>query len=259
MPLKNCPECNKEVSDRAASCPHCGCPLQEAPQPEPPLVTPNFSTPPSPPTKKKRSGCLIPIIVFLLIGCLAVLFVPRGSNSTQDASQAGESSTAADSASDAEQGASIFAVGDTVSLGEWEITLDAYEVVDSIAWNYGTFTPDEGDKYVVAHLTVRNNGTNADTFLPTYPISFEDVVAKILYQDTYEFTASRLLGYDADIHDHTINPLSTNTGIVAFSVVEDAALADGLILNLSLGLDDINFALGAGYETESESETAAIN
>ena len=30
--LIKCPECGKEVSDRAASCIHCGYPLQSAPQ-----------------------------------------------------------------------------------------------------------------------------------------------------------------------------------------------------------------------------------
>lgn len=27
MALINCPECNKEISDKAASCPNCGCPI----------------------------------------------------------------------------------------------------------------------------------------------------------------------------------------------------------------------------------------
>jgi len=27
MALINCPECKKEISDRATSCPHCGCPI----------------------------------------------------------------------------------------------------------------------------------------------------------------------------------------------------------------------------------------
>ena len=29
MPLINCPDCGKEVSDRAKACIHCGCPLEE--------------------------------------------------------------------------------------------------------------------------------------------------------------------------------------------------------------------------------------
>ncbi len=34
MALINCPECGKEVSNRAVSCPNCGLPLQNNPQTE---------------------------------------------------------------------------------------------------------------------------------------------------------------------------------------------------------------------------------
>lgn len=30
MSLINCPECRKEISDNAASCPQCGCPIKPA-------------------------------------------------------------------------------------------------------------------------------------------------------------------------------------------------------------------------------------
>jgi hypothetical protein len=30
MPLSTCPECGKEISDRAAACPHCGNPFGPA-------------------------------------------------------------------------------------------------------------------------------------------------------------------------------------------------------------------------------------
>lgn len=30
MPLKPCPECHRDISTRAASCPHCGCPQEDA-------------------------------------------------------------------------------------------------------------------------------------------------------------------------------------------------------------------------------------
>ena len=29
MSLINCPECNKEISDKAVNCPHCGNPINE--------------------------------------------------------------------------------------------------------------------------------------------------------------------------------------------------------------------------------------
>ncbi len=32
MALINCPECGREISDRAEACPHCGCPLTKEPE-----------------------------------------------------------------------------------------------------------------------------------------------------------------------------------------------------------------------------------
>lgn len=29
MPMINCPECGREISDKAATCPHCGTPVQQ--------------------------------------------------------------------------------------------------------------------------------------------------------------------------------------------------------------------------------------
>ena len=36
MALIQCPECGKQISDRAPACPHCGCPLNAAPVSAPP-------------------------------------------------------------------------------------------------------------------------------------------------------------------------------------------------------------------------------
>lgn len=35
MALIGCPECRREVSDRAPSCPHCGCPIARGGPPTP--------------------------------------------------------------------------------------------------------------------------------------------------------------------------------------------------------------------------------
>ncbi len=35
MAIINCPECNKEVSDKAVSCPNCGCPILDSPVSQP--------------------------------------------------------------------------------------------------------------------------------------------------------------------------------------------------------------------------------
>lgn len=39
MALVKCPECGKEISDKAASCPNCGCPASEFKKPSVPEDT----------------------------------------------------------------------------------------------------------------------------------------------------------------------------------------------------------------------------
>ncbi len=55
MALKNCPECNKEVSDTASQCPHCGYKLQ----------------------KSGSSGCLkgLGLLIAIPLGLFLLLFV----------------------------------------------------------------------------------------------------------------------------------------------------------------------------------------
>ena len=68
MALVNCPECNKEISDTAASCPGCGAPVETKPaQPRAPRA----------PQKKKPGGCavtfaavFIGFIVLFIIGMM---------------------------------------------------------------------------------------------------------------------------------------------------------------------------------------------
>jgi hypothetical protein len=79
MALTNCPECGKQVSTQAPTCPHCGYPIavtvEQTTQPAtaPPSATsaaPSQPTqvvdPSSPPPEKSNKGC---------IGCLGLLVV----------------------------------------------------------------------------------------------------------------------------------------------------------------------------------------
>lgn len=69
MSLVKCPECGKEISDRATSCPNCGCPVEKTSIPQ------GLNNQPPVNKKKKGHGCLIPSIFLLalLIGlCVAV-------------------------------------------------------------------------------------------------------------------------------------------------------------------------------------------
>lgn len=64
MALIKCPECGKEISEKAQSCPHCGHPMQ--------VIIPNHQrqAPPtiaSSPSNKKGHGCLVTVLIILLL------------------------------------------------------------------------------------------------------------------------------------------------------------------------------------------------
>ncbi len=59
MALINCPECNKEISTKAMSCPNCGYTLVE------PVVQPVVQ-------KSERSGCSL---FFLIVGAIIFAFI----------------------------------------------------------------------------------------------------------------------------------------------------------------------------------------
>lgn len=75
MALIKCPECGKEISDMANSCPHCGRPIVIA---QSTTQKTNSSSKNATRKKKKGHGCLVFVIVFfILFGGLCVV-VSRG-------------------------------------------------------------------------------------------------------------------------------------------------------------------------------------
>lgn len=59
MSLIKCSECGKEISNKATTCPNCGCPVQQAITSEPVVQ--------SPPPKKKGHGCLVSVVILFLV------------------------------------------------------------------------------------------------------------------------------------------------------------------------------------------------
>lgn len=136
----------------------------------------------------------------------------------------------------------IYNIGDVANLGDWEITVTDMKIVDTISADYGYFEPnDAGNKYVQVFVTVTNNGKQADAFMPSYAYG-DDVYAKLLYGDGYEFIATNLLGYGAGMFDSSINPLTQKSGEIVFEIPESVASAtDELLVNFNSGNDGISF------------------
>jgi hypothetical protein len=70
--LGNCPDCGKEVSLRAAACPHCGAPIAAGSSQKPPYIPP--SAPLSAPVSKKGMDAGL-TIVMALGGALLFFFI----------------------------------------------------------------------------------------------------------------------------------------------------------------------------------------
>lgn len=66
MALIVCPECNKQISDQAEACPHCGYPLSKG------IVT-RYTKPDPAELKKKRDKIITVVCVFVIILGLAVM------------------------------------------------------------------------------------------------------------------------------------------------------------------------------------------
>lgn len=83
MALIECLECKKEISDKAVSCPSCGCPVSTSPsqlpqnaQPIVPIATPT-SAPSAPTEKSNLMRNISRLILLSLLFLLAYLFLVR--------------------------------------------------------------------------------------------------------------------------------------------------------------------------------------
>lgn len=132
-------------------------------------------------------------------------------------------------------------IGKEGTLGDWSITVTSAETVDSIKADYGSFNPDEGNKYFNVFVSVANNGKSAATFLKSFTLS-NDLQAKLLYGDGYEFSATQLLGYKESLHDETLNPLSKKDGVISFEIPNDVAESDEkIILQFTMSDKTLNY------------------
>lgn len=138
----------------------------------------------------------------------------------------------------------VYNIGETAELRDWGIVVSDMQIVPSIDENYVTFKPDqEGAQFAKVSVNVTNNGKTSDTFLPSYEMG-DDVNAKILFGDGYEFSATILLGYSADMHDSTINPLSSKEGDIAFEVPDTVINStDPLIVQFNSGSENVKIKI----------------
>lgn len=155
-----------------------------------------------------------------------------------------ESSISDDQQSVDDASTAIHALNEECAIGNWAVIATNAEIVDTVEENdYYGFTADDGNKYLMIDLTVTNNGTSADTFLPSVGLS-SAISAKVVYQGSYEYSSTNLLGYSQEMHDTSVNPLSSKSGRIAFEIPDSVAdSADELILTIQAGKDSLEIKI----------------
>ena len=71
MALIKCPECSREISDKATACPNCGCPIINEKEYSPPLQTQTQQ--PGKTKKKKNSSLSVWALVLSILGCTSII------------------------------------------------------------------------------------------------------------------------------------------------------------------------------------------
>lgn len=135
------------------------------------------------------------------------------------------------------------AIGDSATIDNWSVVVSDFYFADKIAdGEFFQYSPDEGNLYAVVSAQVTNNGKESDTFLPAFATN-SDVKADIYYAGEYEYSAS-LLMMDDDLHDSTLNPLTSKSGIIVFSVPEMIESSEEtLSVTFSAGREEVTFSL----------------
>lgn len=164
--------------------------------------------------------------------------------STNDSQQTvAETETAAPQETETES-TPVHALNEECSIKDWTFTTTAVEITTHVAdGEYFGFDADEGNKYLMVDMTITNNGTTAASFLPSFGLN-DDISAKVIYQGTYEFSATDLMGYSQEMHDSTVNPLSSKSGRIAFEIPDSVAdSTEELVLVISAGQESVEVKL----------------
>ncbi len=200
---------------------------------------------------KKQALLLLTCTALLMTGCASASPTTGGSSasdpSVSSAAPAATAAAADDAAAEstAAPEAAELKLGKKTSLGDWKICAKKISSPKKIKnGNYRYFEPSKGNSFIVADMSVRNNGKDEAEFLPIAGLKDTMVIAKLLYKDEYNYTPTQLLAYDKDLAAKKIEPLKTKNGILVFDVPKKIAKAKkDLKLTFTLGETTVTYSL----------------
>lgn len=121
----------------------------------------------------------------------------------------------------------VYQIGDTVTLKNWELTVTDVSFVDE--------EEDSEMKRVLVNCTVKNIGKKEAEFFD-YGLLEKKDKAILLYDNWYEYKAISVWGDDNDLQNENIIPLASASGHIQFRVPEVVADSqEELVFQFSCG------------------------
>lgn len=228
MALVKCPECGKEISDMAQSCPNCGRPLRMTNQrgvqnQGRPVQQQNTVQSKKP--KKKGHGCLITLLIFVAIFVLIIIIsVIVAVPASLDKSGNDTNSTVGAEQPKEEEVGSEIEFGQEGEIAEGLVlTVNEIAEMDSISVANGllAYKPDSG-KYAVINVTISNKSKESQNLLLNY--------FKLVGPDDAKYVATIIaVADDKFITVDTVNPNLDITGHLVFEIPKDLSAEECLL------------------------------
>ncbi|WP_411337184.1 DUF4352 domain-containing protein [Ruminococcus gauvreauii] len=150
MAMINCPECGKEISDKAPACPNCGHPLKKA--------DPVKSGPAQSAKKPKKKGSCIGGLIIVVAVIIVIAVVGGGDKKAKKVDSTKEGVPTENTDQTAKEDTiekESFSVGETAELNDIQISLVAVEESDGSDF----IVPDEGNIFVICEFEISNNSS----------------------------------------------------------------------------------------------------
>lgn len=126
MAMKKCKECGEEISSSAKKCPKCG--------------------------KDQRNFYMKHPILYTVIILVLIVIIASSGNNSNNSSLSNSTATS----SSAKNQETIYNIGDTITNGDYEITIQAVNEANGVGTQYLNSSPAEGGIYVCVDFNYKN-------------------------------------------------------------------------------------------------------
>ncbi|WP_270739786.1 DUF4352 domain-containing protein [Massilioclostridium coli] len=251
-----CPKCGMEISESAKFCEHCGNVIRQSKIDSSASDTVSQRTTPVPPNQnnttpvpKKKKGMTwwqlsILVVSIVLVGLLVCVFLFSGfmscvaSRSEQNSQSTIASSDAANQGDEGQtsETSSYIPVGTAATNNNLSIAVTGVTEQKAVDASFGQYSAEEGSKYIVVNVTVKNVGDSME--------SFQASDFQIKTKDDVQYSPSLLPVADEFMSYESLNPGLEQSYSIAFETPDTVVLSDCYMqVQQFLSLQQSRFAL----------------